>query len=202
MQLAAPTTVGRESELKALDAALDGIRQRRGGAVFFVGDAGIGKSRMANEVVGRAFDAGMKVMRGRGSSPGAVVPFRPIAEALLGLFRAEGPPQHPDLVPYRPVLGRLVPEWRQPVADGPESIVVLAEAVLRVVTLAGADRGCVLVLEDLHDADAETLTVVEYLVDNLDRQPVLLVGTIRAEAGVALDLARSAARRRAATILD
>jgi DNA-binding CsgD family transcriptional regulator len=202
MHLAAPSTIGRESELDALDRALAGARERRGGAVFLVGDAGIGKSRIANEVVGRAFDAGMRVMRGRGSSLGAVVPFRPIAEALLGLFRSEGPPQHPDLGPYRPALGRLVPEWREPAAENPESLVVLAEAVLRVVTLAGCDRGCVLVLEDLHEADAETLTVVEYLVDNLDRAPVLLLGTIRAEAGVAIDLARSATRRRTATILD
>src|SRR5690242_19529037 len=131
MLLMAPTLVGRASELDTLHAALDGAREGRGGAVFLVGEAGIGKSRMAAELVSRAIAAGMRVLRGRGSGLGATVPFRPIAEALLGLVRTGGLPDHPDLVPYRPSLGRLIPEWQQYSGpDANEPLVVLAEAGL------------------------------------------------------------------------
>src|SRR5256885_11853099 len=137
MPLTAPATVGRERELRTLSVAMERARRGQGGAIFLVGEAGIGKSRIAGEVTGRAFGAGMRVLRGRGSLLGATVPFRPIAEALLGMLRAEGAPHHADLVSYQPALGRLVPEWRQPgPSPQPESIVVLAPAVLPGVSLA------------------------------------------------------------------
>ncbi|HEY0937855.1 MAG TPA: hypothetical protein VGD91_29450, partial [Trebonia sp.] len=49
--------------------------------------------------------------------------------------------------------------------------VVLAESVLRLTALAGAEGGCLLVLDDLQDSDAETLAVTEYLSDNLTASP-------------------------------
>jgi DNA-binding CsgD family transcriptional regulator len=195
--------VGRQTELAAVDAAIDGARNRRGGAVFVVGEVGIGKSWMAAEAVRRASDAGVKVMRGRASSLDVSVPFRPVTEALLSLFREEGVPAYPGLVPYRRALGRLIPEWRDAgLPDGSDTVVVLAEAVLRLASAVGRDTGCLLVLEDLHDADAETLTIVEYLAYNLNGRSATLLGTIRAGLGAACDLAHSAGRRHAATVLD
>ncbi len=44
---------------------------------------------------------------------------------------------------------------------------VVGEAVLRVLAILGEGAGCVVVLEDLQWADAETLEVVEYLADNI-----------------------------------
>ena len=57
-------------------------------------------------------------------------------------------------------------------------------------------------LDDLQDADAESLAVVEYLIDNLDRQPTLLLGAIRDEPCPALELAQSAARRGTAVLVE
>ena len=68
------------------------------------------------------------------------MPFRPLAEAVLGELRRGGLPDLPELRPFRPALGRLVPEWRprQPLA-GAESLVVLeylaGERVLCLATL-------------------------------------------------------------------
>ncbi|KOV36866.1 LuxR family transcriptional regulator [Streptomyces sp. XY431] len=200
-------TVGRAAELAMLGGALAAARQRAGGAVFLVGEAGIGKSRLAGECAYHAYGLGLPVLRGRGSSTGTVTPFRPLIEALSSRFRAAGPPTDPELAPYRPALARLVPEWRDaaPAAGAgayPETVVELAEALLRLLAVLGRDQGCVLLLEDLHDTDAETVAVLEYLVDNLAGLPVLLLATLRAEPGPALELVRAAERRRAATVAE
>ena len=56
----------------------------------------------------------------------------------------------------------------------------------------GPDGGCLVVLEDLHWADSETLTIVEYLADNLAAEHVLCIATVRDEGTSAgLDLART-----------
>lgn len=197
-----PLVIGRDREVAELTRAIDAARASRGGAVFLVGEPGIGKSRLAAEAAGVAFAAGVRVLRGRGSTIGPIVPFRPLTEALLGLFRSGHPPDDPALGPYRPILGRLIPDLQQSgAASGGDSLIVLGEAVLRLVAVAGRSHGCMLVLEDLQHADAETLAIVEYLTDNLVDSPVLLVATIRDEPCAARDLARSATQRHAASIL-
>ncbi|MDT0381344.1 AAA family ATPase [Streptomyces sp. DSM 42041] len=200
MQPQVPQTVGREEELARLQSLVHSGSAGRGRSVFLVGEGGIGKSRLAAEATGRAVGAGMRVMTGRGSTIGPMLPFRPLTEALMSLFRTGPPVEESGLGPYRPVLGRLVPDWSTG-EHGDESLVVLAEAVLRLLAVVGRDGGCMLVLEDLHDADTETLVVVEYLIDNLSQLPVALLVTTRAEPCPALDLARSAAQRRSGELL-
>jgi len=193
--------IGRDREVAELTRAVDAARASRGGAVFLVGEPGIGKTRLAAEAAGSAFTAGVRVLRGRGSTIGPTVPFRPLTEALLALFRSGRIPDDPMLSPYLPILGRLIPDLQQPGTAGMDSLVVLGEAVLRLVGAAGRSDGCLLVLEDLHNVDAETLAIVEYLVDNLNDLPVLLLATMRNEACAAMDLARSAAQRHSASII-
>jgi predicted ATPase len=96
-----------------------------------------------------------------------------------------------------------VPEWRGEHPAGPnDSPVVLAEAVLRLLVSVGGSRGCLLVLEDLHDADADTLAVVEYLVDNAGAERVLVLGTARTGSSPAQALVRSARHRRVAGVVE
>ena len=98
--------------------------------------------------------------------------------------RVGGLPGSAELDPFRPALGRLVPQWRQPQsAAGDESLVFLGEATLRLLHVLSPDIGCLLVLEDLHWADRETLALLEYLADNLSAERVLCVGTLRDEEG-------------------
>ncbi|MFI9275584.1 ATP-binding protein [Kitasatospora sp. NPDC052896] len=209
MILSSPVVVGRDHEQSLLDAALACARRGEGRAVFLLGEAGLGKSRLAEECAHRAGAAGMAVLRGRSSATGAPVPFRPIAESLFSLFRAGGPPKEPSLAPYRSALAGLVPEWRDAAPPGASpSILEIAEAFIRLLASVAHDpadhraAGCLLVVEDLHDADAETLSVIEYLVDNVGGLPVLLLATLRPEAGPAAELVRSVGRRRSATLAE
>ncbi len=199
MLIRSPELVGRDAELRELATAFDAALAGRGGAVFLAGESGIGKSRLAREAAARAAGRGARVLRGQGSSVGPVVPFRPLAEALFSLTRDAEPVDVGELGPYLPALGVLVPDWRSvPEADPP--LLVVAEAVLRLLAVVGRAGGCVLVLDDLHDADAETLFVLEYLVGNLESARVLLIGTIRDDPSAARDIARSAARRGACVL--
>jgi DNA-binding CsgD family transcriptional regulator len=201
MRSHAPSLVGRDPQLALLERAMAEARQGRGGVVFLVGEAGVGKSRLAAEGVGRALDSGMRVLRGRSSTTGPAVPFRPLTEALMSLFRGGAPMDDLALGPYRPVLGRLIPDWDTGERES-SSMVILGEAVLRLLIAAGRGQGQLLLLEDLHDADPETLGVLEYLVDNLEYTPVLLLATVRTDFSEALDLAQSARRRGAAALVE
>jgi DNA-binding CsgD family transcriptional regulator len=199
----ASATVGRDGELRLLDRMLHAAGNGHGGAVFITGESGIGKSLLAAAAADAGFRAGMQLLRGRGSTVGPMVPFRSLTEALMSLLRDGDPVNVSELGPYASVLARLIPDWGQP--PPPEegrSLVVLAEAVLRLCALAGRDRGCLLVLDDMQEFDTETRAVVDYLADNLDWQPTLLVGTVRSDGGPALDLARAAAQRGSGTLLE
>ncbi|NGO48358.1 helix-turn-helix transcriptional regulator [Streptomyces ureilyticus] len=192
--LSSPTLVGRGPELDLLTEAGRSAGEGRGSSVFVLGEPGIGKSRLVEEAVATAVRAGLRVLRGRAASAGRAVPLRPLAEAVFSGLRGEGAPADGDLGPYEPLLSRLCGLAPQ---DG-APLVGYAEAVLRLLGVLGRTRGCVLVLEDLHDADADTLTIVDYLTDNLPGQRALLLATLRGGPGPALDLAEAAASRRTA----
>ncbi|MEU7994956.1 AAA family ATPase [Micromonospora sp. NPDC049060] len=203
MRFSSPVVIGRDAEIRAVDARLTATRASSGGTIFLIGEAGIGKTRLAEHCAHAAAEAGMELLRGRSSSTGPIVPFRPLTEAIFSLSRTGRLPDNTELAPYRPALARLVPEWRDPaVPERVSSIVELAEAVLRLVTAVAGGRGCVLILEDIHDADAETHAVLEYLVDNLADLPILLVATMRPGSGPATELAWAAAVRRSATVVE
>ena len=104
------------------------------------------------------------------------------------------------------MLGRLIPEWRPPQpVPGEESPVFLGEAVLRLLRALAPQAGCVLVLEDLHWADQETLALLEYLADNLAAERVLCLATLREagyeQGGEAAALASALAARGSAAVL-
>ena len=198
-----PVLVGRDEEFRQLEAALAAAGTGHGGTVFITGEAGIGKSRLVREMAQAAGPRGMVVLSGRSVAGGVPTPFRPFAEALASAGRAGRLPESQELDPFRPALGRLVPQWRQPrEASVDESLIFLGEAVLRLLRLLATEAGCLLVLEDLHWADRETLALLEYLADNSLTERLLCVGTLRDEdGGDAVSLARTLEARGSADVL-
>ena len=183
-QVLCPVLVGRDEEARRLQAALAAAEAGRGSAVLVTGEAGIGKSRLVREITHTARGQGVLVLAGRAVAGGVPAPFRPFAEALAPAGRVGRLPGGGELEPFRPVLGRLVPPWRRPQdVPGDDSLVFLGEAVLQLLRVLCPDAGCLLVLEDLHWADRETLALLEYLADNLSAERVLCVATMRVEEG-------------------
>jgi DNA-binding CsgD family transcriptional regulator len=181
-QALCPVLVGRDGETRRLQAALAAAEAGRGGTVFLTGEAGIGKSRLIRETARAAASRGLPVLAGRAVAGGVPAPFRPFAEALAAAGRTGRLSGSQELDPFRPVLGRLIPQWRRETAAD-DSPVFLGEAVLRLLRVLAPKTGCVLVLEDLHWADRETLALLEYLADNLSAERVLCLGTLRDEPG-------------------
>lgn len=196
--------VGRDLELARLRDALEAAAAARGSVVFVVGEAGIGKSRLAQTVAADAAERGYAVLWGRAVSGPTPSAYRPLAEALSSAARSGVGPGAEQLGPFRATLGRLVPQWR---TDEPrpleESLVAMAEGALRFLSGAAESGVTLLVLEDLHWADPETVAIVEYLADNLAAERVMCVATVRHEGrSAALELARSLHARRASMLVE
>ena len=146
--------VGRVRELEVLERALSATQAGGGATVLLAGEAGIGKTRLASELATRAREAGFEVLLGRSLDlVGTQLAFQPLAEAL------------------RP-LGGIGPGGSQ---RG------VFEATLALLSERAAAVPVLLVLEDLHWADASTLDIVVYLAHNLDARRVLLLATLRAD---------------------
>ncbi|MGC9358088.1 MAG: ABC transporter substrate-binding protein, partial [Anaerolineae bacterium] len=179
--------VGREEEHAKLVSAWEATRQGRGQLTLVEGEAGVGKTRLLDEVLRYAKTQGAKVLRGRCYEFGGSVPYQPIAEALRVYFDDE----HLKLSPIWLVeLARLLPDLHERYPDLPEPQRTtgetarqrLFEAVARLLFSARDVRApqCLL-LDDLHWADQSTLDLLHYLVRHLDKAIIWLVGTYRPE---------------------
>jgi len=182
-----PTLIGREEPAALLAGAIRRLSgPRPGSALVLAGEAGIGKSRLAEHMSAGAARAGIRVVTGRALPGGIGGVLAPVAEVVLEVTRNRPVPAAADaeLAPYRAVLASVVPHWREPGWSAPaEPIVVTAEAVLRVLRWATEGAGVVVILEDLHWADDATLAVARYLADHADEVPVALLATVRTGDG-------------------
>ncbi|HEX9623108.1 MAG TPA: AAA family ATPase, partial [Streptosporangiaceae bacterium] len=200
--------ISRDAELRQLVGALDAAQSSQGSVVFLTGDPGVGKSRLANEVCERAAERGFHVVSGRAVESASPLPFRPVTEALMKIARTDGIPDSAEIADYRPALAKLVPVWGQPGTDGGAEIspLILGEALIRLLSLYGGPGtggpGTVLLLEDIHWADPETLAIVHYLADNLAGKSVLCLATLRdSQPSAGLEAMRSIHARRAASVI-
>jgi DNA-binding CsgD family transcriptional regulator/tetratricopeptide (TPR) repeat protein len=194
--------IGRHPERSVLVDALDASRNGSGNMVVLLGEAGLGKSRLCRDLEAAAAEEGQPILKGRAVQSGPPEPFRPLIEALATGFRESGPPDDPSLLPHRAVLSHLVPGWSRKQTPIP-TVIALAEALLRLLAVTAHDRGALVLLEDLHWADEDLLSVVEYLADNALAHGACCVVTLRTDPdGPALALARRLADRRAVTLIE
>jgi DNA-binding CsgD family transcriptional regulator len=147
--------------------------------VLVHGEAGVGKSRLVQEATAVARRAGVSVFSGRAVPSGEA--YRPLAEALSAALRGRPLPRENGLRPYLPALSALLPDAGIEGRSDPHGRVILGEAILRLVTALASPCGSMLVLEDLHWADPDTLDVLSYLADAASTSPVVLVATARDE---------------------
>jgi len=127
--------VGRSAELDLLAAAVEAAAAGTGGVVFLMGEAGMGKTRLAAEAVELARSSGMAVLPGRATPSPTPAPYRPLAEAFGSTWRGRGPPAGPAQEGLRPALEILVPAWATPRDDRrtAASTVTIGEAALALL---------------------------------------------------------------------
>jgi DNA-binding CsgD family transcriptional regulator len=182
---------GRDVELTRIRQAIELASAGEGGTVVVTGEAGIGKSRLLRECRLLAAEARMTVLAGRAVPQGGA--YRPLVEAMLGHLRDTAVTESPELRPFRTALLRLVPGWATQDAADPiveqavDPVVLLGEGLVRLLRQLGGEAGCVLVLDDLHWADADTLAVVEFLAGAIGTSRILLVAAARTDEAWPVD---------------
>jgi DNA-binding CsgD family transcriptional regulator/tetratricopeptide (TPR) repeat protein len=190
-QVLCPVVIGRDAELAAAGAALSAAMAGHGGCVMITGEPGIGKSRLAQETAILARQAGVPVVTGRAVPQAVTAAYRPLTDALIQLLRDRGLPGDPAMEPWLPALGALLPGIAGPTpAAGEVPPGIRGEALIQLLRRLAPD-GLVIVLEDLHWADPDTVALMEYLGEHLDGESLLFVLTLRTSPpSAALDVAR------------
>jgi DNA-binding SARP family transcriptional activator len=170
--------VDRVAELKELfDAFAEVVAHSACRLVLLLGEAGIGKSRLANELAAELDDSAT-VLVGRCASYGRGATFLPLAEIVrqVGdrrpLRELLAGDEHAELIASR--LAALSEEEDAP-ASGGETF----WAVRRLVETLAAERPVVLIFEDLHWAEPTVLDLLAYLAKQASTAPVLVVGLAR-----------------------
>jgi len=157
--------VGRDREQTTLRVALTAALAGHGALVLIGGEAGIGKTALAEWLLAQAEHQGALVLVGRCYDLTETAPYSPWAEALARAPRADASPLWPDLDPSAAALGQ------------PGRFAAM-HAVL--ATLA-AHRPLALLLEDLHWADPASLDLLRFVGRQLTDIPLLLLATYRAD---------------------
>ncbi|KJS55521.1 hypothetical protein VM98_12750 [Streptomyces rubellomurinus subsp. indigoferus] len=179
-----PVFVGRGSEITELTDALRRAGTGSPQAILIGGEAGVGKTRLLEEFLCRAGDAGALTTLGSCLEVGAEgLPYAPLAAALRRLHRALGAELEGAAAGSEGHLARLLPEFGE--ADGEPNDEYgrarLFEHTARLFERLGADRTLVLAIEDLHWSDRSTRELIAFLVRTLHRSRVLLVATYRTD---------------------
>ncbi len=181
--------VERIEELQHLRGAVFDLREGVGGVVILAGEAGIGKTRLLEELSRAARQEGVLVATGRAHEGDFEPPLAPWLEALRGLV-FEIPPaellqdvglQAMVLGPFLPdLLLRLGAPATAPGYPEPERF-VLFEAITRLLVNVSKQRPLLLCLEDLHWADEASLKLLEFVNRNTSGERVLCIGSYRSE---------------------
>ncbi len=196
--------VGRTAEIAAL-AQLGAQAARDGRRIAIVqGESGSGKTRLARRVAEQAAATGAIVLYGA-CDPSLSLPYQPIVEALEQLAEQD-PAALAEVVdgPRGAELAALMPELsdrvRPPPEEGPQHSggrFRLHGAIADALCAAARSRPVVLVLDDIHWAEAPTLHLLRHLARATADARLLVLATARhVDADAAPDLADALAELR------
>jgi predicted ATPase len=181
--------VGRHTELGQLKELWTHAQQEGHGHLALIsGEPGVGKTRLAHELMVYAQLAGAAVLRGGCYEYEAATPYMPLAEALrdwIGEQTAENLRRQVGSSAYE--LARLVPEIEvkigplspnQPLPPNDERL-RLFDHIARFLQKIAAERGLLLFLDDLHWADHGTIALLHYLLRRLRNERALVLAAYR-----------------------
>lgn len=183
--------VGRTNEYTRLVELYYQARQGCTQVVIVKGEAGIGKTRLANEFLRWTAAQGADILQGRAFETGGRLSYQPLVESLRGRIEQENAPDDLLSDTWLAELGRLLPELRDrypdlPVPQGGEATARnrLFEAVARLGQALAERTPFVFFIDDVQWADAASLDLLHYLGRCWTERgtPLLLFMNIRAEA--------------------
>ena len=181
--------VGREDELAVLIGLVADATAGRGSVAVIEGEAGIGKSRLADEVATRASAiAGSAVGRGRnheGLRTPAFWPWASVVEDLVAAVEPEAAravlgDDAAALAQVVPEVKELVPGLEPLVCTDPDSARFgVLQALTGFLRRLGGVRSVVVVLDDIQWADRASLDALVHIARSIRESPVLVLATIR-----------------------
>ena len=166
--------IGRQQELDDLSRRLSAVRESNGGLVLLAGEAGVGKTRLAEESLAKS---GLLNLQGR-SNQEATPPYGPIVAVLRSYLRVE-PDGFAVCGPLCEYLALLLPELG-PAADGGDQA-TLFEAIRCAFEAIATSEAAVVFLDDLQWADNATLELMPALVASLEAERLLIIGAYRSD---------------------
>jgi DNA-binding SARP family transcriptional activator len=171
--------IGREAELARLRAAWAGSGRQGRQLVLVSGEPGIGKTRLVSEFAAEVAGHGGVVLYGRAEEE-ALVPYQPLVESLREPLRhgVELPAEARELSGLFPETARQEtgPASTQP---PPGAHLRLFEAFGAALDVVAVGRPALLVLDDLHWAEASTIRLVRHLATRPTGMPRMLIATYR-----------------------
>ena len=172
-----PGIVGRERELGILDEELEGATAGELRCVLLSAEAGVGKSRLVREFLARHDE--VTALQARAHPMGDTTAFGLWAEALDGQLRhltaADVARYCGGFVEDLAAILRSVAAVRGSLPESPPPRSALLEGITVVLENLAADAPVVVVLDDIHQADASSLDALSYLAANIGDAPVLVV---------------------------
>jgi tetratricopeptide (TPR) repeat protein len=181
--------VGRLVELDVLRRAVDdALATGRGSLLLVAGEAGIGKSRLADWTGSYAEAAGAAVRRGAGWEAGGAPAYWPWIQVIRSHLAAVDPEELRALVgPDASELVRLIPELAGPLGvldpgaepEGEQPRFRLFDSVTAFLRRAALAHPIVIVLDDVHWMDVGSLLLLRFCAREARRSPLLLVGALR-----------------------
>lgn len=176
--------IGREAELGLATGAVRSMVQGRGGVVVVAGEAGIGKTRLVQEIIDRAAADGVVAVTGQCSSVlAARLPYSPMVEVLDEVVR-RCPDLSSSITPevwhgVAPLLGGPV---RSGAVDQALASTRLFAGVVEVLRTFGERQPVLIVVEDVQWADAATADLLAFVARRISAARVLLLVTVRRDA--------------------
>jgi len=180
--------VGREAEFAQLAAGLDDALAGRGRLFFLVGEPGIGKSRLADELIRRARDRGVQVLVGRCWEASGAPAYWPWVQSLRSYIRDADPDAvsrelgagAAELAQILPELRTILPGLSEPSSlDSDSARFRLFDATAEFLRQASLTRPLLLFLDDLHAADAPSLLLLQFVAREIGSNRMLVLGAFR-----------------------
>lgn len=179
--------VGRQNELRALGARLDQLtNELRGGSCLVGGESGVGKSRLVDEVRTLALVRGITVVTGQAAAE-STTPFDVWVSILRWLVLTLRDANLAAIV--APWVPDLASAFDAPLPTVPALTGVAAQRRLLGAVEAGLRRlalPTLFILEDLHWAGSESLSLLKHLRSKAGELRLLVLGTFRDDENTTL----------------